>query len=75
MVRVVEHFRMFLLGKEFLLRTDHAAFRNLLKCDLPLTTRIARWILRLSEYTFREDRTSEGAEQRDGGHTLTSSIR
>ena len=52
-VRAVEHFRVFLLGKEFLLRTDHAALRNLLKRDLPPTTRVERWILRLSEYTFR----------------------
>ena len=44
---------MFLLGKEFLLRTDHAALRNLLRRDLPPTTRVERWILRLSEYTFR----------------------
>ena len=29
-VRAVEHFRMFLVGREFLLRTDHAALRNLL---------------------------------------------
>ena len=51
-VRAVEHFRMFLLGREFLLRTDHAALRNLLRRDLPPTTRVERWILRLSEYTF-----------------------
>ncbi len=52
-VRSVEHFRIFLLGKEFLLRTDHAALRNLLRRDLPPTTRVERWILQLSEYTFR----------------------
>ena len=52
-VRAVEHFRMFLLGKEFLLRTDHAALRNLLRRDLPPTTRVERWILRLSEYNFK----------------------
>ena len=52
-VRAVEHFRMFLLGKEFLLRTDHSALRNLLRRDLPPTIRVERWILRLSEYTFR----------------------
>ena len=52
-VRAVEHFRMFLLGKEFLLRTDHSALSNLLRKDLPQTTRVERWILRLSEYTFR----------------------
>ena len=52
-VRLVEHFKMFLLGKEFLLRTDHAALRNLLRRDLPPTTRVERWILRISEYNFK----------------------
>ena len=33
-IRAVEHFRMFLLGKEFLRRTDHAALRNLFRRDL-----------------------------------------
>ena len=52
-VRTVEHFRMFLLGREFLLRTDHAALRNMLRRDLPPTIREERWILRLSEYNFK----------------------
>ena len=52
-VRAVENFRMFLLGREFLLRTDHAALRNLLRRDLPSTSRVERWILRLSEYNFK----------------------
>ena len=52
-VRAVENFRMFLLGCEFLLRTDHAALRNLLCRDLPPTSRVERWILRLSEYNFK----------------------
>ena len=53
MVGAVEHFRMFLLGKQFLIRTDHVAFRNLLRRDLPPTTKIERLILRLSEYNFK----------------------
>ena len=44
---------MFLLGKEFLLRTDHAALRKLLSRDLPPTSRVECWILRLSEYCFK----------------------
>ena len=51
-VRAVEHFRMFLLGQEFLLRTNHAVLAKLLRLDLPPTSRVKRWILRLSEYTF-----------------------
>ena len=52
-VRAVEHFRMFLLGKEFFLRTEHAPLCNLLRRDLPPTTRVKRWILCLSEYNFK----------------------
>ena len=33
-VRAVEHFRMFLLGRGFLLRTDHAALAKMLRRDL-----------------------------------------
>ena len=44
---------MFLLDKNFLIRTDNAAFRNLLRRDLLPTTRVQRWIRRLSEYTFK----------------------
>ena len=52
-LRAVKNFRMFALGKEFLLRTDYVALRNLLFKDLPPTTRVAQLILRLSEYPFR----------------------
>ena len=36
------HFRMFLLVKAFLLRTNHAALRNILCRDLPPTTQDER---------------------------------
>ena len=41
-VRATEHFRMLLLGREFLLRTDHAALAKLLRRDLPPTTKVER---------------------------------
>ena len=44
---------MFLLGHEFLFRTDHAALQNLRQRDLPPTSRVERWILRIFEYTFK----------------------
>ena len=52
-VQAVKHFRMFLLGSKFLLRTDHTALAKLQRRDLPPTTRVERWILRLSRYMFR----------------------
>ena len=41
-IRVVEHFRMCLLGRELLLETNHAALSNFLWRDLPPTTRVKR---------------------------------
>ena len=52
-IRAVEHFRMLLLCREFFLQTDHAALRNLLRRDMPPTTRVERLILRLCEYNFK----------------------
>ena len=52
-VRTVNNCCMSLLRREFLLRTDHAALRNLLRLDLPLTNRVEGWILRFSEYNFK----------------------
>lgn len=51
-VKAVKHLRVYLLGIEFLLCTDHRALVNLLKRELPSTTRVQRLILRLSDYTF-----------------------
>ena len=44
---------MFVFGREILLRPDHAALRSLLRRNLPPTSRIKRWILRLSKYNFK----------------------
>lgn len=52
-VRAVEHYRFYLLGREFPLRTDHMALVRLLQRDLPPTTRVEIRILRLFEYQFR----------------------
>ncbi|KRH92187.1 putative LTR transposable element, partial [Pseudoloma neurophilia] len=51
-VKSVDHFRHYLLGKEFLLRTDHIALTFLHTCKNP-TTRMLRWALRLQEYQFK----------------------
>ena len=52
-VRFVKHFCIFLIGKEFLLCTDHAVLRNLLRRDISPISRVERWILRLLEYSFK----------------------
>ena len=53
MVREDINFKMFLFGKIFLLQTDNAALRNLLRRDLPQTTQVKLFILRLYKYTIR----------------------
>ncbi|GBL83014.1 Retrovirus-related Pol polyprotein from transposon 297 [Araneus ventricosus] len=50
-VKSIEHFRHYLCGQKFLLRTDHAFLRWLLNCKEP-EGQIARWIQRLQEYDF-----------------------
>ncbi|GFQ94168.1 retrovirus-related Pol polyprotein from transposon 17.6 [Trichonephila clavata] len=48
-VKAVEHFHPYLYGRQFLLRTDHAALTWLLNFKNP-EGQIARWIQRLQEY-------------------------
>ncbi len=47
----VEHFKQYLLGREFLVRTDHQALKWLFSLKEP-KGRIARWIEILSAYHF-----------------------
>ncbi|KAG1535988.1 hypothetical protein G6F49_013064 [Rhizopus delemar] len=61
----VKHFRPYLLGKKFMIITDHSALTGLLKTPNP-TGIIARWIVTLSEYDFdikyRPGRVHESAD-------------
>jgi predicted aspartyl protease/transposase InsO family protein len=50
-VNFVKHFRHFLIGKPFILRTDHAALTWLNKTRDPIGQN-ARWLEQLGEYTF-----------------------
>ena len=47
----IEHFHHHLLGRKFLLRTDHTALKGLLSSREP-SGRRARWTEKLSEYNF-----------------------
>jgi hypothetical protein len=47
----VEHFRTMLLGRYFLLETDHSALRSILTTRNP-EGRLARWVLKLQEFDF-----------------------
>ena len=50
-VRSVKHIQKVLLGQEFILLTDHAAFLNLMRWDLSRTISVKRWIYHLYLYT------------------------
>lgn len=52
-VRAVENYRFYLLGRGFLLRTDHMTLVRLLQRDRQKTTRVKREILRLFQNKFR----------------------
>lgn len=64
-VKGIENFRHYLLGKEFTLRTDHRALTYLWQTKTP-GSRLMRWSLKLSEYTFKleyikgEDNIADG---------------
>lgn len=64
-VKSIEHYRHYLLGTEFLLKTDHKALTYLWECKDP-TTRLLRWPMKLQEYKFRieyvkgEDNAADG---------------
>ncbi|WUR05035.1 endonuclease [Vairimorpha necatrix] len=51
LVKGIEHFRHYLLGSKFTLRTDHKALIYLWTVKDP-TSRILRWALKLAEYDF-----------------------
>lgn len=51
-IKATEHFRRYLLGREFLLKTDHKALTYLMETKNP-TSRLLRWSLRLQEFRFR----------------------
>ena len=51
-VKATHHYRVFLLGRFFTVRTDHAALRSIFRGKLRDTARIERWILALSPFVF-----------------------
>ena len=51
-VHFIEHYKHYLLGKQFLVRTDHQALRWLFSLKEPKKNRVARWIETLSAFNF-----------------------
>ena len=61
-VKAVKHFHVYLYGRKFLLRTDHAALRWLLSFQQPEGL-VARWIERLQQYDFTVEHRSGAKHQ------------
>lgn len=51
-IKAIENYRHYLLGKEFVLRTDHKAIQYLWETKNP-TSRLMRWSLFLQEFKFK----------------------
>lgn len=65
-LKAVEHFRPYLYGQQFLVRTDHASLLWLIRRTEP-TDQVARWLARLAEFTFTiEHRAGNKHQNADG---------
>ncbi|KAF9762397.1 Retrovirus-related Pol polyprotein from transposon [Nosema granulosis] len=51
-IKGIENYRHYLLGKEFILRTDHKALTYMWESKNP-TSRLLRWSMKLKEYKFK----------------------
>ena len=52
MVLATDVFQVFLLGREFLLRTDHRALMGIFNSKLTNSVHITKWLLKLQPYKF-----------------------
>ncbi|KAF9760667.1 Retrovirus-related Pol polyprotein from transposon [Nosema granulosis] len=72
-VKSIDHYRHYLLGREFLLKTDHKALTYLWETKNP-TSRLLRWAMKLQEYKFRIEYI-KGEDNAADGYSHISSLR
>lgn len=64
-VKVLQHFSKYLIGRQFTLRTDHAALQWILQFKNP-EGQVARWLEQLQEFNFvTEHRSGKGHSNAD----------
>ena len=51
-VKAVDHFRQFLYGKEFIIKTDHHPLTSITTKAKP-SVRLGRWLSELADYAFK----------------------
>ncbi|MGL5690887.1 MAG: RNase H-like domain-containing protein, partial [Bacteroidales bacterium] len=77
-VKCLEHFRHYLIGKEFLLRTDHKALEYLWNAQNP-NSRMLRWSLKIQDFKFQvkyikgEDNYADGISRQPSLNPIKSS--
>lgn len=78
-LKSIEYFRHYLIGKPFLLRTDHKAIQYLFETKNQ-KSRLTRWALKLQEYTFKiqyikgEDNFADGLSRQGNLATIRETI-
>jgi hypothetical protein len=72
-VKSIEKYRHYLIGKEFLLRTDHKALTYLWEAKNP-TSRLLRWAMKLQEYKFRIEYI-KGEDNAADGYSRVNTVR
>ena len=72
-VKGIEHFRHFLLGSEFILRTDHKALEYLWSTNNQ-EGRLMRWALKLQEYKFTPEYIKGEKNAADGLSRYVNSL-
>ena len=59
-IKSVEHFKQFLYGKEFVIKTDHHPLTSIATKSKP-SVRFGRWLSELADYQFKIEH-KKGAE-------------
>jgi hypothetical protein len=73
-IKACDHFRHYLLGKRFTLRTDHKSLIYLKTCDTP-SSRLLRWALKLQEFVFDVEYIKGDSNAADGLSRICSIVK
>lgn len=49
----IQHYKNYLLGRKFVVNSDHSPLQNIFNGNKELPARIERWVLKLQQYDFK----------------------